>query len=931
MSEAKKNFSKDKSSHFYILDFDGISLQSKIDQITRLCKQLNELEEIPASASSIFLSNIIAIFAAIFLERLTAAYVIRPLTDFENPEKVTIPVYGTCLVGYLFLMSHLNYQYDLAIDTTYKAIEINLRELTDAVKDDDKIRKSFISLLNKITENRLNPALINNTFKDLMQPFTTIKNTKRLQKLAKECLEMMGSKKRVQFNFKYETYVPPKNLHDNKTISENRVNESNASNVISFTSSPSQMETAFVQDFHYQNKFKKFANKNKIKQKIKSRNKNVTPPPVNKSSDKLKTASVSEKKSPPVTSNNNRPPMSPRVLYQNRSPNEAKDFLFNTIALKRKKIIENSSLLQDNDIKQITQCKPSHESTLITAFILMKMLETSLQPKCKVFIVGGLPRDLLSGAEKSNDIDLVCNFDADQLNKEFEKLAKQDKNFSYNKLKCQNVAVFQFSYKGIKFDIQADPRVKLRANGEVDHKSLLHNSELRDATFNGIFIDSNGEFPITTPEIEKLIKSSIDPRHLIQKGSNGIIVEASPGHLTGKDIENYISNFKTKYKKLWDDSSLRADLEHTVKNYIDDPNRLLRVLKFLIGGKITWHQVAPAIKNVFSYPGLMQDIFLASIKLKKENILSAALGFQGVLKALFMQGLAPKSTATEKSAQSKSPPDKKADSVIATVSVKEVIKTDASTASIKLAECWKQANYRHLLLLALQAGATPAFAEKIANAADWLFTDSDSYQASNEQKEKSAIQFSSDSMKDFLFARFVKLNFIALLDSFQEKINLNVVPLYPTLADKMLPLAIAIWCQQNPIILPQRENFHQQIMKIINQFPVLQQVQTKSLPGILDDAYNSISEHFKLTTPETEVEADKNIASNFLSSSSLTVSSSTSWPTHSLALPSQHSNSSSHWRKKEKSKEPEKQEIQNFHPTTKQKTDKDTTLVYPTS
>ncbi len=143
---------------------------------------------------------------------------------------------------------------------------------------------------------------------------------------------------------------------------------------------------------------------------------------------------------------------------------------------------ENFIKRMDSDIWQQELAK-NHE--LSTAVEMMKKIK-KLFPNKEIYIVGGVPRDLVMGNEV-DDVDLATNISFDELGKHFE-LRDISKNGSQ--------PVYKINYEGYSFDL-AQFRKDSKTVGRQNNVSELTDdfkadTDRRDLTINSFGLDENG-------------------------------------------------------------------------------------------------------------------------------------------------------------------------------------------------------------------------------------------------------------------------------------------------------------------------------------------------------------------------------------------------------------------------------------------------------
>lgn len=417
--------------------------------------------------------------------------------------------------------------------------------------------------------------------------------------------------------------------------------------------------------------------------------------------------------------------------------------------------------------------------------------------------------------DPEKDIDLATKLNLEQLLKKLKSLqekltAEQLKTLKKNQpsLKLAPVTVgtntlFKITYEHnrqkYKLEILCDP------NFSAKKKSLIENASRRNFNTNGIFINGRGEFPLTGEHITTLLEKTPKIAAYLKKYQLPTTpILPSDGHLRETPIDVLIPNWDSFIPELKLKSLNQKDVITAIKNLIADPKRIIHFFATLS----TTDAENPILEFVLSSP-LLDTIIKQALK----NPLEARLAneFQRkFLSAIFDGHIAHHEASS---------------------TPKLSILVDNCTQS--LIKVFSQPFNRNIMRQLFMSGGFDKTGPHLDKALEFLFPGEvkakktvstipaalakptefkpggktftmQNVLASSTIKvtPKPAITAQRDkfdtAMQEWLLKKYVRLNLIGHLHSFQEKIDLSKIdsdnlPLFPTTAEKILPLVFAAW------------------------------------------------------------------------------------------------------------------------------------------
>jgi hypothetical protein len=231
----------------------------------------------------------------------------------------------------------------------------------------------------------------------------------------------------------------------------------------------------------------------------------------------------------------------------------------------------------------------------------------------KTYLLGGLIAWLFQktgvGTQPFNflDADMLTNVDSDTLIKiAGEQLLDYKITGEFEKF-----TAFKFYYEGINIDVISSKSQKLNMPGYRDQGdfnintiSLIEDRKKRDFNFNTISLEVK-DFRIYLHDYNKIIPQLIDTQ-LLDVARPGLI-KSCTGHLNNIPITQIIPQWKQLCQSIEQSGSRKLrkldllDLEHTLKNFIVDPIRLLRLVFMLTKGMIKFDNLDYALQLCFSF------------------------------------------------------------------------------------------------------------------------------------------------------------------------------------------------------------------------------------------------------------------------------------------------------------------------------------------
>ncbi len=242
---------------------------------------------------------------------------------------------------------------------------------------------------------------------------------------------------------------------------------------------------------------------------------------------------------------------------------------------------------------------------LLSAFKFMVLIKNSFGSEKQLYIVGGLIVNLAQERKVSEqtfnflDVDMVTNISYNELKSAAFQNKLNYKITSVTPLFCS----FKFRFENVNIDVVC-----------INDLDLLENHQLRDININGIYLRINKESDLSIVN-EALFYDVIDAC-LLRVNKPGLI-RSCTGHLEKNSIKEIIP--------LWNELCIRYPLdsvvfEKTLKCFIDDPTRLLRVCFMLKKQMIKFEDFDDAMRLCFNQSEqkiLLPLIFQSHSLLKK--------------------------------------------------------------------------------------------------------------------------------------------------------------------------------------------------------------------------------------------------------------------------------------------------------------------------
>lgn len=574
----------------------------------------------------------------------------------------------------------------------------------------------------------------------------------------------------------------------------------------------------------------------------------------------------------------------PVFLPIQRRPAEATQALVMYVTKLRTQKLKKQSLLREEKITEAGKLKlaPPMITMLEVMFEIMQQLEQASSTSCCVLAVGGLPRDILLN-KKAKDIDLATNISLTELKLALKKLHTAEKNIEFWIIdKIPGKVILGVRYKDHSIQIQCEAFC-LHEDGRINRDSLIKNSH-RNFTVNGLFVDSNGDFQLTSDDIDASIMESLKKQGDLNQPAGTTqkpVFTASPGYLAEISIETLVPEWKgPNWQRLLDTSGInKTAVVEIAKNYIADPKRIFHILKYLLHKDRHKETVGKLERIICSTPTLLTTIFSSSLKLNEKNTMQIVLGFEDILRELLNQPVT-RPTVTTTTLSPTLPEKKKLSAPLG----EEAISTTTLLQTLKqrFKHYATTRPQRDILLFALQVGANPKLAADVTAAYNALFTQIDSNPGLTQKS--SFTLFDNAAIQNWLIERLIKTHIIDKMPAFAEKASLGLTFIKPKLEDKMLPFAIAIWWQQRKSsTFPTKNIFCKQIAALIWELPFLRHAlpNQSSLDTIIGDSHDNLVDYLLKTDTPTQ-----------------TTHSSSMPPTKITSTPKASVNSTSYWKHK---------------------------------
>jgi tRNA nucleotidyltransferase/poly(A) polymerase len=244
-----------------------------------------------------------------------------------------------------------------------------------------------------------------------------------------------------------------------------------------------------------------------------------------------------------------------------------------------KKILESLYLkiYENIDFKDKWQNALNSSEELRVAVDLMNNIK-KLFPEYEIYIVGGVPRDLLMGNE-IDDVDLATNIPLEKLGNNF-----NIRNISKN----DSQPVYDIGWKEYHYDIAKfrtdSGDVGRQNNISIETDSFEKDTERRDITINSFGIDSEGKIVDYQNGVEDLknqiIRAVGDPKKRFTEDATRILRIFRFAAKTGFSIDEETKNAAIELKHLLSDSS-HISLESISKEFYKAAKSGKSLMKFL--------------------------------------------------------------------------------------------------------------------------------------------------------------------------------------------------------------------------------------------------------------------------------------------------------------------------------------------------------------
>lgn len=253
----------------------------------------------------------------------------------------------------------------------------------------------------------------------------------------------------------------------------------------------------------------------------------------------------------------------------------------------------------DNDFSDKWNTALNNSEELRNAVDLMKSIK-SIFPSGEIYIVGGVPRDLLMGNDV-DDVDLATNIPFEKLSDKFEV-----RNISKN----DSQPVYDIKWKDYHYDLAKfrtdSGDVGRQNNVSTETDSFVKDTERRDLTINSFGIDENGNIIDHQNGLEdlknKIVRAVGDPKKRFMEDATRILRVFRFAAKMGFDLDEQTRNAAVELKDILSNPELISS-ESIAKEFYKSAKSgktLMQFLKMLQGNKIL-HDILPEFTSMEGY------------------------------------------------------------------------------------------------------------------------------------------------------------------------------------------------------------------------------------------------------------------------------------------------------------------------------------------
>jgi tRNA nucleotidyltransferase (CCA-adding enzyme) len=253
----------------------------------------------------------------------------------------------------------------------------------------------------------------------------------------------------------------------------------------------------------------------------------------------------------------------------------------------------------DNDFSDKWNTALNNSEELRNAVDLMKNIK-SIFPSGEIYIVGGVPRDLLMGNEV-DDVDLSTNIPFEKLQDKFEirNISKNDSQPVYD------IKWNDYHYDLAKFRTDSGD-IGRQNNISTETDSFVNDTERRDLTINSFGIDEKGNIIDHQNGLEdlknKIVRAVGDPKKRFMEDATRILRVFRFAAKMGFDLDEQTRNAAVELKDILSNPELISS-ESIAKEFYKSAKSgktLMQFLKMLQDNKIL-HDILPEFTSMEGY------------------------------------------------------------------------------------------------------------------------------------------------------------------------------------------------------------------------------------------------------------------------------------------------------------------------------------------